>query len=309
MFEFLTRRHAAPAETPLSEVRFTREDLFVLLGGCDTGMFANGEFTIDFDWIERRGTDPWRRDMAARLSPTGLVDAEGTPSDELEIAIRPLNKPGVVIDDGPTPQAAGEREVRTVSAVLYEGNGTAIKRLPGRRAGFNIVPLGPEAEWDVVFRLLSGIGALCHAEKSERIVSGVDPKIGESIVRNDAGWLRSFCADHGSDGSALVDFAARLSSDRGLRSSKRYIVSADYRGCTFDGSLGFSIPQGNSESFKAKCACAFPSAGVFLTSAEAFARHGDESLTEFSVIDFVSEGTLLDYMLDFYEYPEELHRR
>ena len=49
--------------------------------------------------------------------------------------------------------------------------------------------------------------------------------------------------------------------------------------------------------------------GGFLNSAEAFARHGDESLTEFSVIDFVSEGTLLDYMLDFYEYPEELHRR
>ena len=30
MFEFLTRRHAAPAETPLSEVRFTREDLLDL---------------------------------------------------------------------------------------------------------------------------------------------------------------------------------------------------------------------------------------------------------------------------------------
>ena len=32
MFEFLTRRHAASAETPLSEVRFTREDLLDL--GC-----------------------------------------------------------------------------------------------------------------------------------------------------------------------------------------------------------------------------------------------------------------------------------
>lgn len=30
MFEFLTRRHAAPAETPLSEVRFTREGLLDL---------------------------------------------------------------------------------------------------------------------------------------------------------------------------------------------------------------------------------------------------------------------------------------
>lgn len=32
MFEFLTRRHAAPAETPLSGVRFIREDLLDL--GC-----------------------------------------------------------------------------------------------------------------------------------------------------------------------------------------------------------------------------------------------------------------------------------
>ena len=32
MFEFLTRRHAALAETPLSEVRFTREDVLDL--GC-----------------------------------------------------------------------------------------------------------------------------------------------------------------------------------------------------------------------------------------------------------------------------------
>ena len=96
MFEFLTRRHAAPAETPLSEVRFTREDLFVLLGGSDTGMLANGEYTIDFDQIERHGADPWRRDMAERLSPTGLVDAEGSPSDELASALYPLNKPGIV---------------------------------------------------------------------------------------------------------------------------------------------------------------------------------------------------------------------
>ena len=32
MFEFFTRRHAVPAEIPLSEVRFTREDLLDL--GC-----------------------------------------------------------------------------------------------------------------------------------------------------------------------------------------------------------------------------------------------------------------------------------
>ena len=156
MFEFLTRRHVAAAETPLSEVRFTREDLFVLLGGCDTSMLANGEYTIDFDWLERHGTDPWRRDMAARLSPTGLVDAEGTPSDELAEALYPLNKPGMVVDDGGTPQSARERDERTVSAVLFEGSASAIRRLPGRRAGFSVVPLGAEADWDVSFRGLVG---------------------------------------------------------------------------------------------------------------------------------------------------------
>ncbi len=101
MFEFLTRRHAAPAETPLSEVRFTREDLFVLMGGSDTGMFAADDDTIDFGKLEREGMGAWRRDMATRLSPTGLVDAEGVPSDELAGALYPLNKPGIAVNDGP----------------------------------------------------------------------------------------------------------------------------------------------------------------------------------------------------------------
>ncbi len=30
MFELMTRRHASPAETPLSEVRFTRENMLDL---------------------------------------------------------------------------------------------------------------------------------------------------------------------------------------------------------------------------------------------------------------------------------------
>lgn len=173
MFEFLTRRHAAPAETPLSEVRFTREDLFVLLGGCDTGMFANGEYAIDFDQIERHGTDPWRRDMAARLSPTGLVDAEGIPSDELAEALYPLNKPGVVVDDGATPQSARERDERTVSAVLFEGSASAIRRLPGRRAGFSVASLGPEAYWDVAFRGLVGCPPLASPWEGQVVVTDV----------------------------------------------------------------------------------------------------------------------------------------
>ena len=120
----------------------------MLLGGCDTGMFANGEFTIDFDWIERRGTDPWRRDMAARLSPTGLVDAEGTPSDELAEALYPLNKPGISVNDGSIPQVEGERDRRTVSMVIYEGQASALVASGGRRAGFKVTPLPTGEELD-----------------------------------------------------------------------------------------------------------------------------------------------------------------
>lgn len=162
MFEFLTRRHAAPAETPLTEVRFTREDLFVLMGGSDTGMFAADDDTIDFGKLEREGMGAWRRDMATRLSPTGLVDTEGSPSDELAAALYPLNKPGIAVNDGPRPQRRGERDRRTVSAVFYDGAATAIRALSGRRAGFGLVPLPSERDWDAVYRSLVSCPQLCN---------------------------------------------------------------------------------------------------------------------------------------------------
>ena len=171
MFEFLTRRHAAPAETPLSEVRFTREDLFVLLGGFDTGMFANGPYSTDLRSIELHGADPWRRDMAARLSSTGLVDAEGTPSDELVEALYPLNKPGVAIDDGASPQSARKRDSRTTSAVFYMESGTAIRRLPGRRSWLCHSPVGRRRGMGccVSWRhRLSAVGPLLEGSDSAR---------------------------------------------------------------------------------------------------------------------------------------------
>lgn len=321
MFGFLTSRHAAQAAVPLPRVRFTSEDLFVLLGGADAGQFAVDEYTVDFDRLDREGMGVWRRAMAARLAPTGLVDSAGEPCDALAEALYPLNKPGVTVEDGSPRMSAGERDGRTVSAAFYEGRATALRREPGRRGGFTVHPLGDPAGWDERFRELAGIPPIVPAPVQERIVCRPDPNIGESIIRNDVAYLRALCARYGSDGRALFGFAARLSSDRALRREVRSVVSADLRDSTFDESLGFTIPTPTGEQWRTKCSFVFPSAGAFMTSAGAFKSPGEiparstdgsaikspeeRGFTEFSVIDFVSGGTLLDYMFDFYDYPEE----
>ena len=305
MFEFLTRRHSAPAETPLSEVRFTREDLFVLLGGCVTGMFANGSRTIDFEQIERHGTDPWRRDMAARLSPTGLVDAEGTPSDELAAALYPLNKPGISINDGPIPQRDGERDPRTTSVVVFDGAVSAIKRAGGRRAGFCVVPLPAGDRLDSAFRGLTLTAPLRQASRAQRLYFESSPEIGRRITSGDVGWARDRCVGQGEDPEQLCQFVERLAADSSLLSSARRFISSDYRGCEFEGSLGFSIPQANSANFRKKNSLIFTADGVALVDAAA-RPGGTGDLVEFASVEFISHLTLVDYLLDFYPYPEVL---
>ena len=304
MFEFLTRRHAAPAETPLSEVRFTREDLFVLLGGSDTGMLANGEYTIDFDQIERYGTDPWRRDMVARLSPTGLVDAEGSPSDELAAALYPLNKPGIVVEDGSFPQSARECDERTVSAVFFEGFASAISRLPGRRAGFSVTSMGGEGAWDVAFRGLVGCPPLASPWEGQVVETPPDPKVGSALRRGDEAFLRGLCARYGGDEKALCAFAASLSSDSAISRGMRTFVIADYRGCIFEQSLGFVIPQANSSSYWAKSARVFPSEGVVLNAMKVPFDPGSDEIIEYGAIEFNGEGTLLDALSRFHAVPD-----
>lgn len=306
MFEFLKRRHAAPAEAPLAEARFSSEDLFVLLGGGDSGQFAVDEYAVDFDRWAREGAAAWRRAMAARLAPTGLVDASGEPCGELAEALWPLNKPGVTVEDGSPRLSARERDGRAVSAVFYQGRATALRRAPGRRGGFTVHPLGGPDGWDARFRGLSFISPVGPAPIPERIVCKTDPAIGEAIVRNDAAWLDAFCARHGSDGRALRDFAARLAGDRRLRGEHRRLVSVDLRASVFDESLGFTVPVPNGDLCRSKCVRCFPPVGAFITCAFAVKTPGDEEMAEFGVIDFVAGGTLLDYMFDFYDYPDEL---
>lgn len=305
MFEFLTRRHAAQAAVPLTRVRFTSEDLFVLLGGADAGQFAVDEYAVDFDRLDREGMGAWRRAMAARLAPTGLVDSAGEPCDALAEALYPLNKPGVTVEDGNPRTSARERDGRTVSAAFYEGRATALRREPGRRGGFTVHPLGDPAGWDERFRELTGIPPVAPAAIPERIIFKVDLGVADAIKGNDVLYLRSFCARHGSDGRALLGFAERLSSDRSLRRCTRLFVSADLRGSVFNDSLGFTIPTPTGEQWRTKCSFVFPSEGAFLTDARSVKSPGEKEMFEFGFIDFVSGGTLLDYMFDFYDYPEE----
>ena len=305
MFEFLTRRHAAPAETPLSEVRFTREDLFVLMGGSDTGMFAADDDTIDFGKLEREGMGAWRRDMATRLSSTGLVDAEGVPSDELAGALYPLNKPGIAVNDGPRPQRRGERDRRTVSAVFYDGAATAIRALSGRRAGFGLVPLPSERDWDAVYRSLVSCPQLCNRSSGMLCFAQSDNRIGDSLIKGDAAWLSAHFALPAQESLGMEEFISSVkSSDPSLRKIRWFVVS-DYRECNFEMSLGFSIPQMDAPGFTKRTSIVFPDQGVAFS--DAWAKPGPSSEPkDFSAVEFLSEGSLLDFLLRPYSYPEAL---
>ena len=239
--------------------------------------------------------------MAERLSPTGLVDAEGTPSDELAEALYPLNKPGMVVDDGGTPQSARERDERTVSAVLFEGSASAIRRLPGRRAGFWVVPGGrgrfgtlvPRPRRVPAARLpLGGAGGLDPART---------PRWGPPSGAGTSFYLRGLCAKCGGDAEALSSFAGKLSSSSSVARGERAFVVADYRDCRFEESLGFIIPQTNSPSYWAKSACVFPAEGVVLNAMRLLRDPESDEIIEYGAIYFNGGGTLLDALTRFHE--------
>ena len=235
--------------------------------------------------------------------PTGLVDAQGTPSDELAEALYPLNKPGVVVDDGVTPQSARERDERTVSAVLFEGSASAIRRLPGRRAGFSVVPLGGEGAWGAAFRGLVGCPPLASPWEGQVVVTPPDPEVGSALRRGDELYLRGLCAKCGGDAEALCAFAGKLSSDSSVARGARTFIVANYEGCTFEESLGFIIPQTNSSSYWAKNSSAFFAEGVLLSEMRLIRDPESDEIIEYGAIYFNGGCALLDALTRFHEVP------
>ena len=91
------------ASLSLEELRFSTEDLFVLLNGFDGCAVVVNPLKLRLDLVEEKKPErgPWRRAVVDRLAPSGWVDEEANPNPELARALRALGQMGVGIADRP----------------------------------------------------------------------------------------------------------------------------------------------------------------------------------------------------------------
>ena len=306
MFEFLTRRHAQPADAPLEEVRFTREDVFLLAGGIDTMGFALTEFTFDIVGYARHRGAPWREDMVARLAPLGLVDASGTPSDELAAAVGPLSSLGVMIADGGYPTS--RRDPRTASVSIDGDRATALVRAD-RRGGFRIVPLGERSTWPGKVERIFGLPPVFPAPEpaSYRFSPGVSDWVLPALKAGDIGSAAAACRMMGMPEEPLRGLVPWVKRNGSFIKGSIRFSSMDYRGSSYiepEGVYDFKMVRADGPGFRTKVSMLYPAMGICFT--EAYARVSPDKIESFGCVDFLSSGfDLLAYMTDFYDIPPE----
>jgi hypothetical protein len=143
------RKRIDLAELPLEEVRFSTEDLFVLLNGFDGCAVVVNPYKIRLDLVERKKPErnEWRRAVAERYSSSGWVDAEANPNPELARALAALGQMGVSIADSITPQD------RTMGVTMGAAGACGVVQAPG--GGWYLRPFPDDrSRWPAKFREL-----------------------------------------------------------------------------------------------------------------------------------------------------------
>ncbi|MBE6468975.1 MAG: hypothetical protein E7001_03210 [Coriobacteriaceae bacterium] len=313
MFEFLTRRHAQPADTPLEEVRFTREDIFLLIGGVDSMGLALTQFTFDIVGYARHRGAPWREDMVARLAPLGLVDASGTPSDELAAAVGPLSSLGVMIADGHYPKS--RRDTRTASVTIDGDRATALVKAD-RRGGFRIVPLGERSTWPGKVERIFGLPPVFPAPEpaSYRFSANVSNWVLPALRAGDVGKAMAACRMMGMPEEPLRGLVPWIGRSGSLIGGSLEFSSVDYRDSSYlepEGVCDFKMVNADGPGLRTKVAVLHPAIRVSVVEAygvvEGPERPGAACRTDsFVCVEFLPPGfDLLAYMTDFHDFPPE----
>ncbi|MCI6843611.1 MAG: hypothetical protein MR874_02470, partial [Coriobacteriaceae bacterium] len=94
---FGRRKRMDLARLPLEELRFSTEDLFVLLNGYDGCAVVVNIYRLRLDRIAevKPERNEWRRAVVERYAPSGWVDGEANPNPELARALAALGQMGV----------------------------------------------------------------------------------------------------------------------------------------------------------------------------------------------------------------------
>lgn len=170
----------------LENVRFSSEDILALNNGYDNMLaVAKPEFFKMDDDRFRAKLAEWRRDVAMRMTGTGLVDSTGTPSDELARALLPLSEPGRAISN--------RNRYGTVTLYMCGDNWTLLKKDRGFMGGWGIYPVDASLGIDAVIAPAMGVrrgvrnsiweshAYLTHAEATgiqDLCESGCESKLG-----------------------------------------------------------------------------------------------------------------------------------
>jgi hypothetical protein len=304
------RKRIDLAELPLEEVRFSTEDLFVLLNGFDGCAVVVNPFKIRLDLVERKKPErnEWRRAVVERYSSSGWVDAEANPNPELARALAALGQMGVSIADSITPQD------RTMGVTMGAAGACGVVQAPG--GGWYLRPFpGDRSQWPAKFRELfvprrypflpaSAPGHVAFPKEE-----GEGGTFGTALVKGDEATLRALAARKGVDPEPMI----RLSTYMRKRYKGFRVRVTDMTEVEPSYELGWRWPGGGRGKMRQRRVIAVSDAGALLGDCNCWHEgvtldmqdpDGDwAKKTSFATIDFYPSGDLFSALLDIPDYP------
>ena len=300
------------ADLTLEELRFSTEDLFVLLNGFDGCAVVVNPLKLRLDLIEEKKPErgPWRRAVVDRLAPSGWVDEEGNPNPELECALRALGQMGVGIADKPA-----SRE-RTMGVTLGAEGACGVVPAPGN--GWQLRPFPEDRSlWSAKFReiFVPRRYPFSPAERGGH-VSFVDGGEEEGIAfagalnSGDEAMLAAIAKRRGADPEPAIRLSTYMRG--GYKGFKAYVQDMTEVEPSYE--MGWRWPDGGRGKLRMRQLVAVSEAGALLSYCNAWHEGMSLSLddpdgewkrkTAFTSIDFYPSGDLLGALLDIPDYPE-----
>ena len=218
MLSFLKKRIDL-ADVPLSQVKFSAEDLFVLMGGFDLGSLVLHPRSFPWRDVARGAAEAWRKTVVNRYELPGHVDATGKPVGELAKLLYPLAKPGLVI----TGSRAGGLSSIDIEMALFEDCATIVRAAPGK-AGFTLEDAGAPDEWPRAFMDAFGLtGRFTPAAGPwhvDFLMNSTDKGLNAILLEKDAEAARRLAASKGFDAAPLLGIIEGLRAHRAVDAFK-----------------------------------------------------------------------------------------
>lgn len=320
MFSFLKRK-IDYADVPLEEIKFSGEDLFILMGGLDTGGVALPTDALPWEELEHGDWgEAWRRQVVNRYASTGLVDEEGRPQGALADAVYPFAKMGMCITAFANP---GSKDP-CVEMSIYNGKASILKTAPGG-AGFTIASAGPEEAWASAFAEAFDVcQRFVPAERSwhgDYLMEPGDKGMNALILSGDRDAARNMAARKGFDVAPLMRVIEQVETSRVVDAVKMEVF--DMRGAEPtivtmpSGSFVVPVPENEAAvRVRMKTLTVYPECGWICTETiapreglPADWRDNPEAyqyLSRFFSGDALAATDLFDVVTDVRDCPKEL---